>query len=70
MQLVKFEIEDMSEEEMEIYRTNQASEDEIDDLLSELEEEVESEEENQPNDDTNYLLEELSMMIHSAQCLQ
>ena len=53
------EIEDiLSEEEMEIYRTNQASEDEIDDLLSELEEEVESEEENQPNDDdSNYLLE-------------
>ncbi len=37
------EIEDLlTEEEMEIYRTNQASEDELDDLLSELEEEVDS----------------------------
>ncbi|MEC7041954.1 MAG: hypothetical protein VXW89_01435 [Candidatus Thermoplasmatota archaeon] len=38
------EIEDLlTEEEMEIYRTNQASEDDLDDLLSELEKDVDSE---------------------------
>ena len=46
------EIEDLlTDKEMEIYRTNQASDDELENLLTELEEEVDSEHENVSNNE-------------------